>query len=287
MTIRKKISIGAVVVLYNPTENEIATINTYKNLVNQTIVIDNSDDSHYEKVNELVGLNSSVLYYSEGRNLGLCKALNMGVKQLEKKGCQWVLIFDADSKMESNIVDVYRSVLSDDSNINRMNTDNIAILAPVHIFERSRKKPYQGYREIEWAMTSGCLFNSEIFNKEKGFMEALFVDGLDIDYCFRIQESGYKVVECGEAVINHHPAETGRFLWVKYGIASPERYYMQARSLVWCWKRYNKPKMLAFYMYKWFKVFLFFPNKKIYINKMIEGTRAAYDLLEAYQKNGL
>ena len=61
-----------------------------------------------------------------------------------------------------------------------------------------------------------------------------------MDYCFKSHENGYLVIECGKAVINHHPAETRNCLGFKYGIASPYRYYMQARQLIWCWKRYKK-----------------------------------------------
>ena len=134
-------------------------------------------------------------------------------------------------------------------------------------------------------MTSGCLFNCEIFKKQNGFMEELFVDGLDMDYCFKSHEKGYRIIECGEAVINHHPAETKSFLGFKYGIASPNRYYMQARALIWCWKRYKKPRMFGFYLYKWFKVLFLFPNKKMYVRKMIEGTKEANKLLKNLQKD--
>ena len=78
-------------------------------------------------------------------------------------------------------------------------------------------------------MTSGWLINIEIFEKQNGFFEELFVDGLDMDYCFKSHENGYLVIECGKAVINHHPAETRNCLGFKYGIASPYRYYMQAK----------------------------------------------------------
>lgn len=50
MYIVEKKMFGAVVVLYNPTKDEIKNINTYKNLVAQTIVIDNSETSYRELV---------------------------------------------------------------------------------------------------------------------------------------------------------------------------------------------------------------------------------------------
>jgi len=270
---------GAVVVLYNPTEDEIKNINTYKNLVDRTIIIDNSVINHRELVDQMVMLNSKVSYYSEQKNLGLSKALNKGISMLLENGCQWALVFDADSKIESDIVSVYKRAIENyKCEINQKS--KIAIFAPVHVFERSKNHPYHGYRDRKWVMTSGCLFECRIFKEQKGFMEELFVDGLDMDYCFKLHENGYRIIECGEAVINHHPAETKSFLGFKYGIASPDRYYMQARALIWCWKRYKRQEMLWFYLYKWFKVLFLFPNKKIYICKMIDGSRAAKILLK-------
>ena len=160
------------------------------------------------------------------------------------------------------------------------------MFAPVHMFDRSNAMPYSGYKNVEWSMTSGWCVNIDIFKKQNGFFERLFVDGLDMDYCFKSHENGYKIIECGEAVINHHPAETKSFLGFKYGIASPYRYYMQARQLIWCWKRYRKPKVFITYLYKWFKVLTLFPEKREYIRNVIQGTREGFSLLRSYKING-
>ena len=277
----EKITIGAVVVLYNPTKEEIENINTYKDLVDRTVVVDNSADDHENMVSEVVGHDSDVIYYSEKNNLGLCKALNIGIDMLMNKGCNWALIFDSDSKMGSDVVSVYKRAIRHYKD--QLNC--IAVFAPVHTFDRSGNQPYKGYKDIEWAMTSGCLFNCEIFKRQSGFMEELFVDGLDIDYCFKSHENDYRVIECGEAIIKHHPADTRSFLGFKYGISSPNRYCMQVRSLIWCWRRYGKPNMFGFYLYKWMKVLLFFPGKREYIKEMIKGTKEGNRLLDKYIKS--
>ena len=277
----KEIMLGAVVVLYNPCEDEIKNINTYKNLVDITIIIDNSEINHRELVDLLVTLDSKVYYYSEQLNLGLCKALNIGIEMLTVKGCQWVLVFDSDSKLGSDIVTVYKNAIEDYKRGEIKRGGEIAVFAPVHDFDRRKHSSYHGYKDVEWKMTSGCLFNCDIFKSQNGFKEELFVDGLDMDYCFKSHENGYRIIECGEAVINHHPAETKSFLGFKYGIASPVRYYMQARALIWCWMRYKNPKMLGFYLYKWVKVLFLFPHKKAYICEMAKGTKDGHELFKS------
>lgn len=264
--------IGAVVVLYNPSIEEILNINMYKDKVDHVIVIDNSEENHYGLIDKSVSITSNITYYTEQKNLGLARAFNIGVDLLKNKGCDWALLLDADSRLGLDIVSVYKVA------IEKHRDKNVAVFSPVHVFERSKNKPYHGYKDVDWSMTSGWLINIEVFVKQKGFLEALFVDGLDMDYCFKSHENGYRIIECGEAIINHHPAETKSFLGFKYGIASPFRYYMQARALIWCWKRYKILNMIGIYFYKWFKVLFLFPDKKSYIEKMISGTREANEL---------
>ena len=241
--------IGSVVVLYNPTEEEIKNINTYLEKVDYEVIVDNSTVNNEKYIYSLLKENEKVQYYSEQRNLGLCKGLNIGINMLRDKGCDWALLFDADSKLGSDIVSVYKKAI--DIYINQ----EVALFAPVHLFDRTNKKPYLGYRSIEWSMTSGWLVNIDIFLHQDGFFEELFVDGLDMDYCLKCHENGYKVIECGSAIINHNPASTKSFMGLKYGIASPYRYYMQARQLMWCVIRYKKLKPLCIYFYKLCKIF--------------------------------
>lgn len=272
--------IGAVVVLYNPTLMEIENINSYIDKVDYAVIVDNSDTDNSDKVFSIIDRSKKIDYYTEKKNLGLCKGLNLGIEKLKEKGCEWAILFDADSKIGSDIFAIYKNAIHDYKN------DEVAVFAPVHIFDRSNNGAYKGYKEVSWSMTSGWLVNIAIFEKQGGFFEDLFVDGLDMDYCLKSHENGYKVIECGEAIINHKPAETKQFFWFKYGIASPYRYYMQARQLIWCWKRYKKPRMLGIYMYKWFKIVFLFPEKKKYIDEMIKGTRDGKKLYSNYSKKG-
>lgn len=258
--------IGGVVVLYNPTDEEIKNINSYKEFVKHVVIVDNSIVDNMERVNNIIALNENVTYYSEKTNMGLAKGFNIGVRLLIKFGCEWALLLDADSKLDLKLFEVYRTVLD-------KKDDFVAVYSPVHMFDRSKNKPYNGYKHVDWTMTSGCLYNCKIFTAQDGFFEDLFVDGLDMDYCFKSNENGYKVIECGSAILQHKPADTKSIFGIKYGIASPFRYYMQARQLIWNWKRYNKSKMLLIYLYKWFKVLVLFPQKKKYIGEMVRGTK--------------
>lgn len=145
--------IGSVVVLYNPTKEEVENINTYLSSVDYAVIVDNSTHSNKKLVETLVYDKNKIQYVSKQVNLGLCKALNIGVDILKEKGCEWALLFDADSKLGSDIVTVYKKAIEDHKG------KPVALFAPVHLFDRSNATPYQGYKNIDWSMTSGWLIN--------------------------------------------------------------------------------------------------------------------------------
>lgn len=220
-------------------------------------------------------------YFHFPDNIGLCSALNKSMQYAKKDSFKWMVVFDSDSSLITDIISVYKKHMNDFS--------NVAVFAPVHIFDRSSNEKFEGTREIKWSMTSGCMFNIEIFLKIGGFMEALFVDGLDVDYCYRAKENGYRVLQCGEALLKHYPGETktltifGKEIF-KYGCASPKRYLFQSRSCIWLLRRYHNLYDLIVYLWKWFKVIFLFSNKKQYIRCMIQGTKEGNDIYIRYNE---
>lgn len=270
--------IGSVVVLYNPTEEEIRNVNSYLNKVDYAVIFDNSKENHSDLVSEYLNNSNNYEYITQNKNLGLCKALNLGIQILKKQGCKWAFVTDADSRIDECIFEVYNKAIRD-----FRNEINIALFSPVHIYDRSKNVPFDGYRAIKFSMTSGWLLDIDIFLKQNGFFEDLFVDGLDFDYCFKSIKNGYKIIECGQAIVYHHPADTREFLGLKYGIASPFRYYMQFRSLSWMILRYKSFSMIKFFLWKCFKIIFLFSNKTKYCSAIFKGTFDGLKLFFEYR----
>lgn len=277
---------AAAVVLYNPGIEEIKTIRKYYQTVDRVFVLDNSDCDNYRAVMECVKEKKEhVVYHHFGRNVGLCRAMNYGISMAFESGCEWILLMDDDSIPSTDIVKVYTDYIKENSE----NCDNVAVLSPIHIHSRSKAKPYEGNKPVRWAMTSGCFYNIKIFRHLGGFQEALFVDGLDMEYCYRAVERGYRVIECGRATVLHYPAETRKFSVfgidiIKYGYSSPTRYYMQCRSLIWILLRYRYFETLIYYIWRWVKVLFFFEDKKEFLRQMISGTKEGVFLYRQYKK---
>ena len=61
--------IGSVVVLYNPTKDEIENINTYLSSVDYAVIVDNSTHSNEKLVETLVYDKNKIQYVSKQVNL--------------------------------------------------------------------------------------------------------------------------------------------------------------------------------------------------------------------------
>lgn len=260
----------SITVLYNPSKEELNNISSYSSYVDNIIIVDNSKESHENEIRNMINNNLEFIHYPN--NIGLCSAMNEAMKIAKSKAYKWALLMDSDSRLNNNIIKSYEDYLE------MTNDDKIAILAPVHIFDRSNNHEYQGAKKLDWAMTSGCYYNVDIFEAWGGFLDELFVDGLDIEYGYKVNKQGYKIIEIGNVSIMHHPAETKTIklfnkIIFKYGYASPWRYFMKQRCLVYCIFKYKAYKLLINYLYAYVKVILFFPNKIDYLKEMHKGTK--------------
>ena len=268
----EEIGIGMLTVLYKPKEEYIRNIKQFCKGVDCLLIIDNSPSSNEESVKKL-GKEITVIYlYQNGHNLGLCKAINIGMGELIKRGYRWGLYVDQDSKYCNDVLTIYKKVIDSYAG-------TIGVIGPQHEFDRRRLKRRNGYREKEWLMTSGCLFNLKVFDSIGGFDERIFLDGLDVEYCLRCKKMGYKVIQCREAVVHHHPANTKEIslgsIKLKYGWDKPVRYYYKIRADVYMLHNYMTFYCVVDLLVKLVKIVVLFDDKKTYLNAYKYGIRDA------------
>lgn len=73
----------------------------------------------------------------------------------------------------------------------------MGVLAPVHLHDRNMESKFEDHRAVSWSMISRYFYNAEVFWKFHGFKEESFVDGLDIDYCYKINQRVPHSRTCG------------------------------------------------------------------------------------------
>lgn len=263
---------GAVVVLYNPDLSELKNISCYAGVVDVTYIVDNSPNSNYEHLKSLLDIDQKrIIYKHFPDNLGLCKGMNAGITALKKCGCTWVFTMNSDSCFKNDVISIFRNYIAEND------CSDIAILAPLYDFDRHQAISYDGVKPLKRAMMSGNYVNVEIFEKMGGFLEILFVDGLDNDYCIRCRRKGYRILECGSAVMEHMPCKTHTISIlgkkIPYGYDSAKRYYGHARSLAFLIRRYKTIYEFSFYIYKFLKILFLFDHKREYLQAYISGTK--------------
>ena len=140
--------ICSIVVLYEPENKEIENILDYIGSVDKAYILDNSIKSREKIVNELLsiyGENKKIEYIHFHKNIGLCKALNYGMKLAKDENFEWALLMDSDSSFNTNVVNVYKNYIREN------NCSDIGVLAPIHLHDRSIESKFNGQREVSWA----------------------------------------------------------------------------------------------------------------------------------------
>lgn len=260
-----------VVPLYNPQKSELANIASYINTLDYCILMDDSLEEHKTDCEDLLTqFKGRVEYIWNGENIGLCKSANNGIERAKDLGAKWILIMNPDSKPQNDMVSVFRRY------IDKNDTENVAILAPQYNYDRHSRTTSTGNKRIRFSNMSGSLINVKILNIIGNYDERFFIDGLDSEWCLRALKAGYEIIECSEAILDHHPAETkelkvfGRTVF-RYGWDKPERYYYQFRGFMLIHKEYRSFFNDLFCIYKYLKALILFEDRTEYKKMWMEA----------------
>ena len=274
-------SIAIVIVSFNPTSNLIDLISIFDNQIPIIVVDNNSTSSDSIKTLNQLQLKSNVELIINNSNLGIATALNQGVESSIQKNKNWTLLFDQDSLPNESILESIQNCYEyvDDK-------EKIALIGVNYDTNASRfvKKQVElknKFIEIDTIITSGSILNNKIFNKIGAFLDDFFIDCVDLEYCLRIIEKGYKTYFCTDVGFNHKIGElkTISLFGIKINSTNHSilrRYYM-ARNNVIISKRYfiKYPKWVIkkniFYFISFLQIILVDDNKISKIKSSIKG----------------
>ncbi|WP_270635724.1 glycosyltransferase [Limosilactobacillus mucosae] len=259
--------IGCIIVLYKPNYQVVNNIKKYPKLY-KLVLIDNSPNNN-SKLFESI-LSESVTYIPLLKNMGIAHALNIGVKDI-LNSVDYIITMDQDSKLNSELLLTYQNYINKHK--------RTFALTPQYNTGRCQIKKDNRTKKVSLSMQSGTLFNVEVFKKIGYFDERLFIDVVDWEFFLRMKKYGLELIRINRAILEHQPAITkekyiGPYK-LKYGVASPLRYYYQARNLLWVARRYRSLNLYVNLVIKWLKIILLFDNKKEYLLSFYEGVQDA------------
>ena len=231
----------AVVVTYNFNIRKLLnSIGTYSDYVSLILVCDNS-------TNDILGdyfskeQNPKIQYYSMKGNKGIAYALNYGFNLAIKYNADWVLTMDQDSTFVSKL-DGYFEIINDPV------WENVSIQSPAYLYH---DKDTDGCNDsstslpsvIKKSIQSGCLYRVSDFQKVGPFLDTLFIDYVDYEYCMRIAEFGKITLKVPSVVLKHKRGSIHQkkffSITVKIAKSDPIRHYYQTRNFLLYFKLYR------------------------------------------------
>jgi len=152
-------------------------------------------------------------------------------------GYSYLLTMDQDSTSSPNIIEEYCSVLSNSS------FKNIGALAPYHHYTNyERPMESEKMREVFTTITSGSLINLEVFKQVGPFIEKLFIDYVDFEYCLRLQIHGFKIIQLNNVFLYHQlgAIESRKILFRRVAVYHypPVRVYYKFRNRLYVAVKY-------------------------------------------------
>ena len=222
-------------ILYNPESEIIKKIKEYSRTFQKVFVFDNSESLDKATINAILSIDS-VVYLTEGKNIGLPSAYN---KILEKIGSEadYLCCLDQDSifpkKEILNIVSALRRA-----------PNKCAVIGPHIIYHGEKYAKTNVFHEKRYVITSGSFINLNLLRKNQiCFDEKYFIDKFEVDLDMQFRKKGYKIAEYCGACLYQQLGYNGRNGKTNH---SPVRHYYLFRNRFYFnhkwfkpWKRYS------------------------------------------------
>lgn len=236
--------VAAVIVLYNPDEASMPRL-VEKTLrqVEHLYLVDNASCRFAAGIQD-----ERVSYLRMDGNKGIAVAQNAALRKILQSDFDYILFGDQDSVIPENAVAHLLQTFSFLENEN-MQVGAVASKA----FNKQTGTPYSygtsmlnprvanQIAEVSYAMNSISLFRTDYF-REVGLMdEALFIDGVDSEICWRGAPKGFRFFVDERVLIAHLLGMGSRkILGKEVSISSPMRMYFQFRNyIVLCHRKYT------------------------------------------------
>ena len=264
-----KLKIGGCVVLYNPDIDVIENINTYIDVVEELIVVDNSSVKA-ELIKKLEEI-PKIKYVFMNGNQGIASALDRGIRILYNDGFEVALTMDQDSKFPYEEGDNILAVVNE-------NFENYGILGlNFNIFVDNKTNKVI---DVKTLITSGNFVKISDYLDVNGFNTELFIDYVDFDFNNRLLVTGKRIGLIQDYSLIHkigNPIEINLFGKRFYAMNhSPIRYYYRYRNSLYLYyrdKKFYRKLFLKEIFVNIPKMLLYEPNKLEKLKMIIRGLR--------------
>jgi rhamnosyltransferase len=226
-----------VIVTYNPRKSFLLALNSIisQEKIVQVIIIDNSENLTLN----LNIKNEKVRIIKQGENVGIARAQNIGIIEAMNSNPRFILLSDQDTIFPDNYVE---ELISQTNNFN-----GLAALAPAFI-DLNKKDPQVTFiGESKWhfpkiknpiktvrisqAIASGMLLCTDNLKRIGLMDESLFIDFVDLEWCWRATNMGFKIIGVPTAKIQHTLGDKSINIGIKeVPVRNHIRHYYMTRN---------------------------------------------------------
>jgi GT2 family glycosyltransferase len=196
---------AAIVVTYNHVpileQFEKALIN---NDIDLLIFVDNnSNEAVLDELRRFSNLcKGKVVLQMNRDNLGLARALNIGIELASSLGCYWIYFLDHDANISSQFFKLEKKLF-----IRLIEAGQKVGIVTCIVSNDPGRLGSTLWLRTEYAkcaphiITSGVLTNLRILRQNGGFDEHFFVDSVDLEFIARISRNGYDIYRINRVLI--------------------------------------------------------------------------------------
>jgi len=225
----------AIVVTYHPDRELPDRVGRILRQVSALVIVDNGSSEDELKILRELAQSPRVTAVFNGDNLGVARALNIGIERAVARGASWVLLLDQDSCVDGDMLETLFTVqaaVPDQNNIAVIGSGfrGVNQASPESIGEVSDNS----WEEVESVITSGSLIPVAAYVAVGPFREEFFIDYVDTEYCFRARAKGFRVIKTRKPLMSHAigAATQHSMLWINKWTSnhSADRRYYIARN---------------------------------------------------------
>lgn len=236
--------IDAIFVTYKPDLKVLRdSLASIRDQVRDVYVVDNSDD--LEAMNGVLSVLEgfvNINLIQVGENVGIAKAQNIGIMKALDMGACFTLLSDQDTIYPVNYVK--KMIANYDSIFDK---SKVAAIAP-NFKETNKGEGSEGFfildgvtsvksksesihEDVSQVIASGMLIVNSMVSDIGLMDEALFIDWVDFEWCWRAKAKGARIIGCRNVEINHALGDSFIEIWgKKYSLHSPIRNYYIVRN---------------------------------------------------------
>ncbi|QEP43589.1 glycosyltransferase family 2 protein [Ectothiorhodospiraceae bacterium BW-2] len=242
----------AIVVLYYPKRQELEPLLQQLQQQCAQIVIANNTPEPFITEEWLPEPCVPVKCFNFGENIGIAKAQSIGMAwAFDNAAADFVLLMDQDSSIQTDMV---QRLLHSYGWLTERSI-KVGVIGPQPVdrdsgkelsLRLSRRKRIGNsalflLREI---ISSGMLIPKATYQNSPAMRDEFFIDFVDFEYCWRLQDAGFSVVKDTSVLLEHKIGQgrtrmLGLFI---FDLSEPIRHYYQFRNLIYlCFKdgRFN------------------------------------------------